>query len=70
MNKPTGLGLTRDGHIVVASQNSDKLSIFTPSGECVHDVKDVGLKSPYGVAIDDNGFIFVTNGGNSSIVKL
>ena len=69
-NRPTGLAPTNAGHIVVASQDSHKLSIFTPSGECVHEVKDVGLECPCGVAIDDNGFIFVADCGNSRIVKL
>ena len=32
LNEPTGLALTKDGHIVVSS-HSDKLFIFTPSGE-------------------------------------
>ena len=67
---PTGLARTKDGHIVLASEESHKLSIFTPSGERLREVKDVGLKSPYGVAIDDNGFIFVADCGNSRIVKL
>ena len=38
LNGPTGLALTKDGHIivtVVASQNSHKRSIFFTSGECV-----------------------------------
>ena len=70
LKTPDGLALTKDGHIVVSSRNSHKLSIFTPSGECLHEAKGVGLKSPYGVAIDDNGFIFVADCGNSRIVKL
>ena len=71
LNGPTGLALTKDGHIiVVSSQNSLKRSIFFTSGECVHEVKDVGLESPYGVAIDDNGFIFVADCDNSRIAKL
>ena len=32
---PTGLALTKDGHIVVASKSANKLSIFSPSGECM-----------------------------------
>ena len=70
LDEPAGLALTKASHIVVASQCSHKLSIFTPSGECVYEVKDVGLESPFGVAIDDNGFIFVADCGNRRIVKL
>ena len=47
LNKLTGLALTKDGHIVVASESVHKLSIFSPSGECVHEVKDVGLEEPW-----------------------
>ena len=72
LENTSGLALTRDGHIVVASSNANKLSILSPSEEYanVHEVKDVGLKSPYGVAIDDSGFIFVADCGNCRIVKL
>ena len=70
VNVPIGLALTRDGHIVVASWSADKLSIFSPSRECVHEVKDVGLKNTYGVAVTDDGFIFVADSGNGRIVKL
>ena len=67
LNEPTGLALTKDGHI--ALENSHKLSIFSPSGECVHEVKDVGLNKPYGVAVTDDGFIFVADYRNGRIVK-
>ena len=65
-----GLALTKDGHILLASWSAHKLFIFSPSGECVHEVKDVGLKNPYGVAVSDDGFIFVADSGNGRIVKL
>ena len=58
---------TEDGH-VVATSGTDKLSIFTPSGECVHEVKDVGLHYPCGVVVDKNGFIFVADYNNHRIV--
>ena len=50
---------TKDGHIVVASESVHKLSIFSPRGECVHEVKDVGLSKPFGVAVTDDGSIFL-----------
>ena len=72
LENSSGLALTRDGNIVVASPNTNKLSILSPSGRHmnIHQVEDVGLKSPYGVAIDDDGFIFVADCGNCRIVKL
>ena len=66
---PTGLALTI-GHIVVASECANKLSIFSPSGECVHEVKDVGLNKPFGVAVTDDGFFSVADSDNCRIVKL
>ena len=63
-----GIATTEDGHIVVASTGADKLSIFTLSGECVHEVKDVRLNGPCGVVVDKNGFIFVANLRNHQIV--
>ena len=68
LEKPYGIATTENGHIVVASAESDKLSIFTPSGECVHEVKDVGLRFPCGVVVDKNGFIFVSDYCNHRIV--
>ena len=66
----TGIAATNDGHLVVASKYSKKLSIFTTSGECVHEVKDVGLEEPYGVAVDDNGLIYVSDCSRSRIAVL
>ena len=67
---PQGIATNEDGHIVVTSASTageEKLSIFTPSGECVHEVKDVGLSFPSGVVVDKNGFIFVADYGNGRI---
>ena len=65
---PSGIAIFEDGHIIVTSAYSNKLSIFTPSGECVHEVKDVGLSCPCDVVVDKNGFIFVADHGNHRIV--
>ena len=70
LNSAAGLALTKDGHILLASWSAQKLFIFSPSGECVHEVKDVQLKNPFGVAVTDDGFIFVADSGNGRIVKL
>ena len=70
LESPDGIATTEDSHIVVTSSGSNKLSIFTPSGECVHEVKDVGLSFPCGVVVDKNGFIFVADRDNQRIIKL
>ena len=67
LREPQGMATTEDGH-VIATSRTDKLSIFTPSGECVHEVKDVGLRCPFGVVVDKNGFIFVSDYCNHRIV--
>ena len=68
LESPQGIATTEDGHIVVTSAGTDKLSIFTPSGECVHEVKDVGLSCPCDVIVDENDFIFVVDYHNHRIV--
>ena len=70
LKAPGGIATFEDGHIVVTSSDTDKLFIFTPSGECVHEIKDVGLSCPYGVVVDENGFIFVVDYHNHRIIKL
>ena len=70
LESPQGIATTEDGHIVVTSSDTNKLSIFTPSGECVHEVKDVGLSNPCGVVVDKNGFTFVADRDNHRIIKL
>ena len=64
----SGVATTEDGHIVVSSSGNDKLFIFTLSGECVHEVKDVGLSYPFSAVVDENGFIFVADLHNNRIV--
>ena len=68
LHHPVGIAATKDGHLVVASSSESKLSIFTTGGECVHEVEDTGINmdDPTGVAVDNNGFIFV--GDHSSNV--
>ena len=65
---PHGIATTEDGHIVVTLVIFDKFFILTSSGECVHEVKDVGLSNPCGVVVDKNGFIFVADLHNHRIV--
>ena len=67
LEKPHDLATAEDGH-VVASAYANKLFIFAPSGECVHEVKDVELDYPFGVVVDENGFIFVADYNNHRIV--
>ena len=69
LNHPVGMAATKDGHLVVASSSESKLSIFTTGGECVHEVEDTGINmdDPTGVAVDNNGFIFVADHSSNVI---
>ena len=71
LSLPTGIAVTKDGFIIVASYDSFKVSIFSPGGgACVWEVKNVGLDAPSAVAVDDNGFICVTDSGKPKIIRL
>jgi DNA-binding beta-propeller fold protein YncE len=68
-NYPMGIAATKDGHLVVASSSESKLSIFTTSGECVHEVQDIEItmEDPTGIAVDNNGFIYVADSSSGVI---
>ena len=67
---PAGVAATKDGHVVVASWTAHKLSFFTLLGQCVHEVTDIGLQCPYGVAVDAYGWVYVADHDNNRILKL
>ena len=66
---PRGIAVTSDGHIVVASYSANKLSIFTQDGQ-FHEVTDIGLNGPYGVAVGSDGLTFIADRDNSRVVVL
>ena len=64
-----GIGATSDGHIIVSSSLSKKISIFTMNGECIHEMKNCGMHRPHGsIATDDHGNIFVIDAENRIVV--
>ena len=67
---PTGIAVTKDGHVVVALWAANKLSFFTLEGQCIHEVTDAGLKCPFGVAVDACGWVYVADYDNHRILKL
>ena len=67
---PTGIAVTKDGHVVVASWTANKLSFFKLQGRCFHEVTDIGLKHPFGVAVDACGWVYVSDYDNHRILKL
>ena len=70
VNSPTGIAVTSEGHIIVASL-SNKISIFTPGGlQCVGEVDNLWLDCPYSLDISDEGNLYIADFGNKRIVIL
>ena len=70
VKSPTGIAVTSDGHIIVASL-SNKISIFRPDGlQCVGEVDNLWLDRPYSLAISDEGNLYIADSGNKRIVVL
>ena len=69
VKSPTGIAVTSDGHIIVASL-SNKISIFTPDGQCVGEVDNLWFDCPYSLAISDEGNLYIADFGNKRIVVL
>ena len=66
VNGPWGVAVNQKGEIVVAQYGGHRVSIFTPSGEKIRLFGSYGsghgqLKSPEGVAVDDDGNILQLN---------
>ena len=70
LKAPAGIAMTKDYHVVVASEDAGKLSIFALQGCCVREITDIGLRGPYGVAVDDYGWVYVADCDNHRILKL
>ena len=69
VKSPTGIAVTSDEHIIVASL-SNKISIFTPDGQCVGEVDNLGLSLPHSLSISDEGNLYIADSGNKRIVVL
>ena len=55
---------------MVASWSANKLSIYTQDGQRVHEVTDVGLNGPRGVAVGSDGLIYIADCNNSRVIAL
>jgi len=64
---PRGLCVDREGSVIVADRNNDRVSQWTVAGRFVRHLltRDDGLRAPYAVSISDAGQLVVTESGNS-----
>jgi DNA-binding beta-propeller fold protein YncE len=71
---PWGVAINQRGEVVVAEQNADCISVFSPSGEKLLSFGTRGssegqFMNPRGLAVDDEGNILVADSGNHRIQK-
>ncbi len=71
---PWGVAVNKSGHVIVAENGANVVSIFSPTGEKIRtlDTRDmaVGLmKNPCGVAVDKEDNILVVDSGNYRLLK-
>ena len=73
--KPTGLGLNPDGKLYIADTHYARVLVYSLEGELLHQFGSFGLgpgqfRLPTDVAVDRNGFIYVSEyGGNDRVSK-
>ena len=73
LSTPRGIALTKYGDAVVVTSSiwyANSIIIFNPYGSIAFGSENLGLRYPFGVAINDGGFIFVADSGNGRIVKI
>ena len=73
LSTPRGIAITKYGDVVVVTSSiwyANSILIFNPYGSIAFGSNTLGLHYPFGVAIDDTGFIFVADSGNGRIVKI
>ena len=69
VKSPTGIAVTSEGHIIVASRYGNKISIFRPDGHCVGEVDNLGLSLPLSLAISERN-LYIADSRNKRIVVL
>ena len=64
---PAGIAVDHDGYCLVGDWNRKSLCIFDPQGNFVHFVPTAG--SICGIALDEEGFVYVVDYGSNCVYK-
>lgn len=70
--RPTGVAVSREGHIIVADRDNHRIQIFTADGNFLHKFGwkgdgDGQLNDPHGLAITRDGSIVVADFRNNRV---
>jgi DNA-binding beta-propeller fold protein YncE len=74
LNRPSGMALDRDGHLLVVDTCNHRIQIFTTQGRFLAQWGGLGnaagqFDMPWGVAVNGNGEVFVTDWRNDRVQK-
>ena len=58
------------GNVHVGGIGSSSVTVFTPSGQFVHQYDKTYTKSPTGIAIDPSGYSLVNNFGSNGTLSI
>ena len=68
LNGPWGITFDQSGNLNIADSNTNTIKVFTPQGQYVTEYNS-GVVQPAGIAIDDEGNIFVTEYSNNAMAN-
>lgn len=69
-NRPRDVALdTTPGRLWVADTTNNAIRLITTTGRTISSLRSVGLRAPFGIAVDDSG-IYVADAYNYRVVKL
>lgn len=66
LNGPRRIALDNAGNLIVANSNTNTIEVFNPEGKNIGSYGSGQLKSPSGVAVDPEGYVFVSEFNGSS----
>ncbi|MHB9094290.1 MAG: NHL repeat-containing protein, partial [Eubacteriales bacterium] len=70
--QPAGVFVTRDKSVYVTDLAGNQVLVFSGKGELLQKIRSpkVTLKAPHGIAVNDDGTVWVADGGNYNIKLL